>query len=406
MPHDPLLTQPATESVSDVDSQNSSEEQIAGTPQPGVAQQHATRLIFLLSGFAMAAWAPLVPFVKLRLDISDGTLGLLLLCIGAGSTFSMPLTGFLTGKLGCKTVILIASTLLLLALPLLTLMNSVEGMALILLVFGAAIGMVDVAMNVHAVVVEKASGRAMMSGFHGFFSMGSIFGALAITGLLFLGMTPFISVMIVVAALAVLVVLTSPHFWKDTRHDGDGPMFVLPRGWVILLGFLCFVMFLTEGSMLDWGALFLTTERGVSAHQAGLGYAVFSIAMTLGRLTGDRIIAAMGRYKVLMFGSLCASLGMILLTTVDNLWFAGLGFIMTGFGASNLVPIMFSAAGNQTAMPASMAIASVTTLGYAGILAGPALIGFIAQLSSLSVALGCVAAMMLCVTACAKAVLR
>ncbi|MBF7977798.1 MFS transporter [Rahnella sp. LAC-M12] len=354
----------------------------------------------------MAAWAPLVPFVKLRLDISDGTLGLLLLCIGAGSTFSMPLTGFLTGKLGCKTVILIASTLLLLALPLLTLMNSVEGMALILLVFGAAIGMVDVAMNVHAVVVEKASGRAMMSGFHGFFSMGSIFGALAITGLLFLGMTPFISVMIVVAALAVLVVLTSPHFWKDTRHDGDGPMFVLPRGWVILLGFLCFVMFLTEGSMLDWGALFLTTERGVSAHQAGLGYAVFSIAMTIGRLTGDRIIAAMGRYKVLMFGSLCASLGMILLTTVDNLWFAGLGFIMTGFGASNLVPIMFSAAGNQTAMPASMAIASVTTLGYAGILAGPALIGFIAQLSSLSVALGCVAAMMLCVTVCAKAVLR
>lgn len=406
MPHDPLLTQPATENVSDVDSQNASEERSAGMPQPGVAQQHATRLIFLLSGFVMAAWAPLVPFVKLRLDISDGTLGLLLLCIGAGSTFSMPLTGFLTGKLGCKTVILIASTLLLLALPLLTLMNSVEGMALILLVFGAAIGMVDVAMNVHAVVVEKASGRAMMSGFHGFFSMGSIFGALAITGLLFLGMTPFISVMIVVAALAVLVVLTSPHFWKDTRHDGDGPMFVLPRGWVILLGFLCFVMFLTEGSMLDWGALFLTTERGVSAHQAGLGYAVFSIAMTIGRLTGDRIIAAMGRYKVLMFGSLCASLGMILLTTVDNLWFAGLGFIMTGFGASNLVPIMFSAAGNQTAMPASMAIASVTTLGYAGILAGPALIGFIAQLSSLSVALGCVAAMMLCVTVCAKAVLR
>ena len=385
---------------------SSPEYPLTAAPVPGKAQRHATRLIFLLSGFAMAAWAPLVPFVKLRLAISDGTLGLLLLCIGAGSTFSMPLTGFLTGKLGCKTVILIASVLLLLALPLLTLMDSTAGMAVVLLVFGAAIGMIDVAMNVHAIVVEKASGRAMMSGFHGFFSMGSIFGALAVTGLLFFGLTPFESVMLVVILLAVLTVVTSPHLWRETRHDGDGPIFVLPRGWVILLGFLCFVMFLTEGSMLDWGALFLTTERGVAAHQAGLGYAVFSVAMTAGRLTGDKIIAAFGRYKVLMYGSLCASLGLILLTLVDNLWIAGLGFVMIGFGASNLVPIMFSAAGNQTSMPASMAIASVTTLGYAGILAGPALIGFIAQVSSLSFALGCVAAMMLCVTACARAVVR
>lgn len=129
---------------------SSPEHPLTVTLIPGRAQQHATRLIFLLSGFAMAAWAPLVPFVKLRLAISDGTLGLLLLCIGAGSTFSMPLTGFLTGKLGCKTVILIASVLLLLALPLLTLMDSTAGMAVVLLVFGAAIGMIDVAMNVHA----------------------------------------------------------------------------------------------------------------------------------------------------------------------------------------------------------------------------------------------------------------
>lgn len=376
------------------------------SPLPGRAQQHATRVIFLLSGFAMAAWAPLVPFVKLRLDISDGTLGLLLLCIGAGSTFSMPLTGFLTGRLGCKTVILLASAILCLDLPLLTLMESTTGMAVVLMVFGAAIGMVDVAMNVHAVVVEKASGKAMMSGFHGFFSLGSIFGALAVSALLYFGLTPFQSILLVVAVVALTLIPTSPHFWRHTRNSADGPMFVLPRGWVIFLGLLCFVMFMTEGSMLDWSALYLATERGVSTHQAGIGYAVFSIAMTAGRLTGDRIINAMGRYKVLLFGSLCASLGMVLLVSVDNLWVAGLGFIMTGFGASNLVPIMFSAAGNQTAMPANLAIASVTTLGYAGILAGPALIGFIAQLSSLSVALSCVAALLLLVTASARAVTR
>ncbi|MGV8926234.1 MAG: MFS transporter [Ewingella sp.] len=373
---------------------------------PGRAQQYATRIIFLLSGFAMAAWAPLVPFVKLRLDINDGTLGLLLLCIGAGSTLSMPLTGFLTGRLGCKTVILLASIILCFDLPLLTVMNSTASMAAVLMVFGAAIGMVDVAMNVHAVVVEKASGRAMMSGFHGFFSLGSIFGALIVSTLLYIGLTPFQSILLVVVLFAVTLIPTSPHFWRHTRNGSDAPMFVLPRGWVIFLGLLCFVMFMAEGSMLDWSALFLATERGVSTLQAGIGYAVFSIAMTAGRLTGDSIINAMGRYKVLLFGSLCASLGMVLLVCIDNLWIAGLGFIMTGFGSSNLVPIMFSAAGNQTAMPANLAIASVTTLGYAGILAGPALIGFIAQLSNLSVALGCVAALLLLVATSARAVTR
>lgn len=378
----------------------------ASTALPGVPQQHATRIIFLLSGFAMAAWAPLVPFAKLRLDINDGTLGLLLLCIGAGSTFSMPLTGFLTGRFGCKSVILLAAIILCLDLPLLTLMDSVAGMALALLIFGAAIGMVDVAMNVHAVVVEKASGRAMMSGFHGFFSLGSIFGALAVSGLLFLGLTPFQSILFVVALMIIALLPTQRHFWQHTRNSSDDPMFVLPRGWVIFLGVLCFVMFMTEGAMLDWSALFLATERGVNTHQAGLGYAVFSIAMTAGRLTGDRIISIMGRYKVLLLGSLLSSAGVVLLVNVDNLWIAGLGFIMTGFGASNLVPIMFSAAGNQTTMPANLAIASVTTLGYAGILAGPALIGFIAQLSSLSVALSCVAALLLLVTVSARAVTR
>src|SRR5471032_774907 len=283
----------------------------ASAPLPGVPQQHATRIIFLLSGFAMAAWAPLVPFAKLRLDINDGTLGLLLLCIGAGSTFSMPLTGFLTGRLGCKNVILLAATLLCLDLPFLTLADGVGTMAVALLVFGAAIGMVDVAMNVHAVVVEKASGRAMMSGFHGFFSLGSIFGALAVSGLLFLGLTPFQSILFVVALMIIALLPTQRHFWQDTRNSSDDPMFVLPRGWVIFLGVLCFVMFMTEGAMLDWSALFLATERGVNTHQAGLGYAVFSIAMTAGRLTGDRIISIMGRYKVLLLGSLLSSAGVV-----------------------------------------------------------------------------------------------
>ncbi|VTP65084.1 Inner membrane protein ybjJ [Serratia rubidaea] len=157
--------------------------------QPGIPEQIATRIAFFVSGLGMAAWAPLVPFAKLRLNLDDGSLGLLLLCIGAGSLLAMPLTGLLTGKLGCRRVILLAGLALCIDLPLLVLMDSTPGMGLALLLFGAAIGMIDVAMNIQAVIVERASGRAMMSGFHGFFSVGGIAGAGGVSLLLWLGLS-------------------------------------------------------------------------------------------------------------------------------------------------------------------------------------------------------------------------
>ena len=211
----------------------------------------------------MAARAPLVPFAKTRIGIDDGSLGLLLLCIGAGSMLAMPLTGFLTGKLGCRAVILMAGLGLCIDLPLLALMDSLGGMAVALLLFGAAIGMIDVAMNVQAVIVERASGKAMMSGFHGFFSIGGIAGAGGVSALLWLGLTPLQSTLLTVLAVIVLLALASRHLLRESGADDGGPMFVLPRGWVMFIGILCFIMFLAEGSMLDWSALFLTTLRGV-----------------------------------------------------------------------------------------------------------------------------------------------
>ena len=374
--------------------------------QPGVPEQIATRIAFFVSGLGMAAWAPLVPFAKLRLNLDDGSLGLLLLCIGAGSLLAMPLTGLLTGKLGCRRVILLAGLALCIDLPLLVLMDSTSGMGLALLLFGAAIGMIDVAMNIQAVIVERASGRAMMSGFHGFFSVGGIAGAGGVSLLLWLGLSPLAAVLATVLTIVLLLALAQKNLLRDSDAQDGGPLFVLPRGWVMFIGALCFIMFLAEGSMLDWSALFLTTLRSVDHSQAGLGYALFSIAMTIGRLNGDRVVNALGRYKMLLLGSLCAAVGLALAVACDSAAIALLGFMLVGLGASNVVPILFSAAGNQHDMPANLAIASVTTLGYAGILAGPALIGFIAQVSSLTVAFGCVTVLLLAVTASAKAVTR
>ncbi|EFE95633.1 MFS transporter [Serratia odorifera] len=375
-------------------------------PKPGVPAQIATRMAFFVAGLGMAAWAPLVPFAKTRLALDDGALGLLLLCIGAGSMLAMPFTGLLTGKFGCRRVILLAGLALCIDLPLLATMDSTGGMALALLLFGAAIGMIDVAMNIQAVIVERASGRAMMSGFHGFFSVGGIAGAGGISAVLWLGLTPLMASLVAVLAIALLLALAGRHLLRDSGAQEGSPLFVLPRGWVMFIGMLCFIMFLAEGSMLDWSALFLTTLRGVEHSQAGLGYALFSITMTLGRLNGDRVVNALGRYKVVLAGSLCAALGLALAVMFNGAIIALVGFMLVGLGASNVVPILFSAAGNQRDMPANLAIASVTTVGYAGILAGPALIGFIAQLSSLTVAFGCVAVLLLAVAASARAVTR
>ncbi|WP_422528495.1 MFS transporter [Serratia fonticola] len=374
--------------------------------KPGVPEQNATRLAFFIAGLAMATWAPLVPFAKTRINIDDGSLGLLLLCIGVGSIMAMPLTGLLTGKFGCRRVILLAGIALCIDLPLLVLMDSTLGMALALLLFGAAIGMIDVAMNIQAVVVERASNRAMMSGFHGFFSVGGIAGAGGVSALLWVGLGPLQATLIAVVAILALLLIASKNLLRESGGDKEGPMFVLPRGWVMFIGLLCFIMFLAEGSMLDWSALYLATMRGMDHNQAGLGYALFSIAMTIGRLNGDRVVNAMGRYQVLLLGSLCAAIGLALAITIDSAIASLIGFMLVGVGASNVVPILFSAAGNQRVMPANLAIASVTTVGYAGILAGPAVIGLIAQVSSLTFALACVAALLLIVTASAKAVTR
>lgn len=368
--------------------------------------QRATRGVFLIAGIGMAAWAPLVPYAKQRAALSDASLGTLLLFLGLGSLLAMPVTGVLVGRYGCRRIITCGSVLLVLLLPLLAVLSSPFSLALGLMAFGAAIGLIDVAMNIQAVEVEKSAGKSMMSGFHGFFSIGGIIGAGLVSLMLALGLTPLLAVLTVNLLLIALYFYSRRHILNARLHQPDTPVFVVPRGWVLFLGVLCFILFLAEGAILDWGALFLTQNRDMPAAQAGIGYAVFSVAMTIGRLCGDRIVEIVGRTATLFFGSLFAAGGLALAITVADPTWTLIGFLLVGFGASNTVPIMFSAAGNQKTMPVNLAISSMTTIGYAGILAGPALIGFIAQFSSLSVAFSAVAALLLVVAASARLITR
>lgn len=378
---------------------------ISSFPAPGVAQQISTRIAFLIAGLGMSAWAPLVPFAKERLAVNEATLGALLLCLGLGSLVSMPVTGMLAGRIGCRKVIAASALIMCVSLLGLATAPSVLTMAVALLFFGAAVGSVDVAMNIQAVIVEKASGRSMMSGFHGFYSLGGIFGAAGVSGLLWFGLTPLSSVWVMVAVILILLVMAVGKLLTYGSTTSD-PLFVRPRGKVLLIGCLCFIVFMAEGSVLDWSAVFLTSLRGVDAAQAGLGFAAFSVAMTIARLLGDRIVQALGGTKVIFLGGICAAGGFLLIVLVPLPEVAFLGFVLIGLGASNIVPVMFTAAGNQSVMPVGLAISAVATMGYAGILVGPALIGFVAQLSSLSVSFALVALGLLVLASCARRVTR
>lgn len=369
------------------------------------ATRLATRIAFLAAGFALAVWSPLVPYAKARLGVDDGQLGVLLLCLGVGSVIAMPLTGALSSVWGARPMILLGGAGMLIALPLLATVSHPLALAAALALFGASLGTLDVSMNVHGSEVERDLGVPLMSGFHGMFSLGGILGAGGATLGLTQGWTP-LSVTLAGSALCILMMLFIAPRLLPARTERSGPAFAIPHGFVVLISVLAGILFLIEGCILDWSALFLKQEKGLPVEQGGLAYMIFSVAMTIGRLTGDRTVKWLGDKMVMILGSLLGLAGFALLLAFPMAATAFAGFFLIGLGAANLVPILFSAAGKQTAMPAGLAIAALTTTGYAGQLLGPALVGFIANGTSLTVAFAILAVLLVPVLLSAKAVAR
>lgn len=374
--------------------------------EPGYWKQVSTRTAFFIGGFAASAWAPLIPFAKIRLGIDEGFLGLLLLCLGVGSLITMPLAGTLAARFGCRLLIILASVFICISIPLLAVVDNVQEIIAALLLFGAALGTIDVVVNIQAVIVEKAAGKALMSGFHGFWSIGGFAGAGAVSGLLAIGASPCVAALGISGVVLGLIAAFGKHLLPYGSEEKAAPLFVAPQGIVLFIGILCFISFLAEGAILDWSALFLTTLRGVEYSYAGLGYSLFSVVMTAGRLTGDKLVQRFSSTKILLWGATCSATGLILAALLPNQVAAFIGFGLVGLGSANLVPVLFSALGRQTIMPANLAVSAVTTLGYAGILAGPALIGLVAQVANLAVAFMGIAVLLLIVAASARIVTR
>ena len=352
---------------------------------PGKRQQISTRVVFFFAGLALACWAPLIPTLRLNLKLDDAQLGGLLLCLGLGSVTTMLFSGGLAARFGCRKVILTSAALACCALPVLVVAPTPLVFGACLFLMGAGIGTVDVVMNIHAIIVERAAGRAMMSGFHALFSVGGVVGAGAMTGLLALNVAPLPAIVAIVGTTAAVMFATGKGLLP---YGSDEPTaaIAIPRGRVLVIGAMCFVMFLAEASVADWSGILLSEERGLGKNLAGIGYVAFSFSMTVGRFAGDWIVQRLGPERTLVLGGLTTAAGFLIAALVPSWPVAVAGYFLVGAGASNVVPVLFSAAGRQKVMPSNLAMASVTTMGYAGILTGPALIGFASRATSLPTA--------------------
>ena len=353
--------------------------------------QHATRAVFFIGGFGAASWAPLVPLLRQRLAIGEDVLGLLLLCIGIGSLLTMPLSGAAAVRLGCRKVLTFASIAFAFLLFILSQVSDVLLAIPVLLLFGAIMGCIDVVANVQAVIVEKAAGKRLMSGMHGLWSVGGFVGA-GLFGIWVggLGLTPTVSTLIA-AGIMVMAILIFSRFLLPYGGDSGGKMLAIPKGIVAFVGIIACIAFLVEGAIMDWSGVFLTTMRGFDMSLAGTGFTVFSAAMLMMRLMGDRLVQKVGQKIVILGGSALAFVGFLAVILAPQAWLLYAGFFAIGVGSANIVPVFFSLLGKQKDMPIGLAVPAVSTLGYLGILMGPAAIGALAHATSLYAAFGLLA---------------
>ncbi len=344
----------------------------------GKKEQMAARMAFFISGFAVSTWAPMIPAVKDKLHIGADVLGMLLLSIGISAFIFMPLAGIFSRSYGCKKVLRVAIAVMALDLVILSLLGNIWSFLVFLVVFGAAMGCIDVNMNLNAVIVENASKKRMMSGMHALWSIGCFAGAGLFSLLAKVGLNmTFIAAVHSFIVLAFTVIY-SRHFLNFKGAGNEKPI-AIPKGIVVFFGLLACITFLGEGAVMDWSGVLLTEVKNTELSLAGVGYAVFSVAMLCMRLVGDKIVAALGEEKTVIFGSLTGVLGFLSVIFLENFYVIQLGFVLMGIGLANIVPTIYSLTKYQTDMPITAAVTAITSMGYTGVILGPAVLGFVAH---------------------------
>ena len=337
----------------------------------------------------IGSWVAQIPSVQERFDLSKATMGLVLVGMSLAVILAFPIAGQAVVKHGSQRMTLIGGVACALAVTLPVLAPHPLLVAVGLFVLGASSATMDVSMNSHGVHVEQQLGRPIMSSLHAGWAFGGMLGSALAAGLAAAAVDPRIAAAVAAALLVTVVVVTVPWLGPGSAAAGDDtPAFALPGRGVVLLAVLCFLVMVTEGAMGDWGGLYLRQDLGSTAAVAAVAYAFFTAGMTAGRVVGDWVNHRIGAVALLRGGALLTGVPLAAMLVIGMPGAALAGLFVIGVGVANGVPLMFSAAGRQPDTPSGVGIAAVSSMGSLGFLAGPPVIGFLAQATSLPWALG------------------
>jgi len=358
--------------------------------------------MFVVNGALFGVWAARIPAFVERFALDEADLGRLLLCMAGGAILAFPMAGRLSDRIGAARATRLLALGYALTLPMLALAPSAVTLAVVLGLFGAFHGAMDVTMNAWASEVERALARPIMASFHGTWSLGAGLGALSGWLAVADGHGPgahFLAAALVFGGPALWVALIPWQSARSTAKHG----FALPPRALLLVGLVAFCASVGEGAMADWSALFLISVARANEATAALGYAVYSVAMVIARLSADRVIVRLGPVNAARLGGTLALAGVVLALAGQTLATGLSGFVLMGLGYSVMIPLAFSRAANQPGLPPGRAIAGVATLGYGGMLLGPVIIGAVSHATSLVTGFGVLAVLAAASVALARA---
>jgi MFS family permease len=355
-------------------------------PTAGPAAWLAIAAIFLINGLTFSAWVARIPTIAGRLDLGPGAVGLALMALPAGAIVAFPLAGRLVDTRGSAAAVSLFTLILLLALPIVGLAPSLPFLIAALIVLGFGNEGMDVSMNAQGIEVEHQYKRSIINSLHGCYSLGAFVGAAAGAAAAQLAIPP--SLHFLGSSAVGLIALWQIRRWlvpdaDEAQPDEPAPAFSLPPRSLWFLGALALCASIGEGAMSDWSGLYLRDALETSEGFAALGFAAFSVAMLGGRFSGDMLVRRFGAAPLVRGGGLLAAVGLAIAVILNQPGVMLLGFAAVGLGLSVVYPLVFSAAGNHPELPRGRAVASVATVGYSGFLAGPPILGWVAELTSL-----------------------
>lgn len=347
-----------------------------------VRHRIAIAVFFFAQGFTFASWASRIPHIQAKLNLGEGALGSVLLALPVGLMVSLLLAGNLIAKYGSKKILILGAVCYSLILVLLGLASSPLQLVLALFLFGLAANFCNISVNSQAVFVEKMYGRSIMASFHGIWSLAGFTGAAVGLLMIWLELLPW-QHFVIISVITIICSLIFISGAVDAKSDSKQTGFAWPEKKIMQLGLIAFGCLVCEGTMFDWSGIYFTKVVKAPAHLTSLGYAAFMGCMAAGRFAADKFVTALGPRKMLQFSGVLIASGLLLSVLFPTVPAATAGFMLVGFGVSSVVPIVYSMAGKTTTMSTGQALAAVSTVGFAGFLAGPPIIGFVAELTNL-----------------------